>query len=126
MSTSLSRSRLAPDPQYSPLDEDIRPAPIVSQEPKPAPATPPISPKKEAVPAPPAKPIEPAGAGLHHPPYEPPPPAMRVVVSDIHMSFGSMVVFMVKAAFAAIPAIFIVAMIWIFLIGLLSSLPKRY
>ena len=51
---------------------------------------------------------------------------MRVVVSDIHMSFGSMVVFMVKAAFAAIPAIFIVAMIWIFLIGLLSSLPKRY
>ncbi|MBK8113593.1 MAG: hypothetical protein IPK44_03125 [Candidatus Accumulibacter sp.] len=72
------------------------------------------------------KPIEPAGAGLHHPPYEPPPPAMRVVVSDIHMSFGSMVVFMVKAAFAAIPAIFIVAMIWIFLIGLLSSLPKRY
>ena len=57
MSTSLSRSRLAPDPQYSQMDEDIRPAPIVSQEPKPAPATPPISPKKEAVPAPP-------GAGI--------------------------------------------------------------
>ena len=49
----------------------------------------------------------------------------EVYVKDIKMSFGSMVEFMVKLAFASIPAIFIICFIWIiintFLIGFLSS-----
>lgn len=36
---------------------------------------------------------------------------VRVVVTDIHMSFGSMVGFMVKLAFATIPAAIIVGML---------------
>jgi len=35
----------------------------------------------------------------------------QVVVTDIRMSFGSMVVFMVKWAFASIPALFIILIV---------------
>lgn len=42
----------------------------------------------------------------------------EVVVKDIRMSFGSMVLFMVKWAFAAIPALFI---IWV-VVAALSAL----
>jgi hypothetical protein len=48
----------------------------------------------------------------------------RVVVTDINMSFVSMVAFMVKWAIAAIPAFIILAVIgsltWSILIGLMS------
>lgn len=40
----------------------------------------------------------------------------EVVVADIRMSFMSMVTFMVKWAFAAIPAMVIIAMIWVVII----------
>lgn len=48
----------------------------------------------------------------------------RVVVSDIHMSFWSMVVFLVKGAFAAIPALLIVAMVWVFLLSTIAGFFK--
>jgi len=57
------------------------------------------------------------------------PGAQPVVVVDIKMSFWSMVVFMVKWAFAAIPAILIIAVIgavlWGFLIGFLGGIGGR-
>lgn len=37
----------------------------------------------------------------------------RVVVADIEMNFGSMVVFMIKWAFAAIPALVIIGAIFV-------------
>lgn len=48
----------------------------------------------------------------------------QVVVSDIHMSFRSMVVFLVKASFAAIPAILIIALSWAFIFGFISGFFK--
>ena len=45
---------------------------------------------------------------------EPAPPStgpLRVVVTDVHMPFGSMVLFMVKWSLASIPALFILAMV---------------
>ena len=45
---------------------------------------------------------------------EPSPPTtgpLRVVVTDVHMPFGSMVVFMVKWSLASIPALFILGMV---------------
>ncbi len=47
--------------------------------------------------------------------------AQPVVVIDIRMGFWSMVIFMVKAAFAAIPAMIIVAAITTLLVALISS-----
>lgn len=44
----------------------------------------------------------------------------EVVVTDIKMSFTSMVVFMVKWAFAAIPAVIIIAVIWMFIVQMLK------
>lgn len=48
----------------------------------------------------------------------------EVIVTDIRMSFGSMVVFMVKWAFASIPAAIILfvlgTMMWSFLFGLIT------
>jgi hypothetical protein len=47
---------------------------------------------------------------------KPSPPArtipQQVEVVDISMDFWSMVIFMVKAAFAAIPAMFLIAIAW--------------
>lgn len=55
--------------------------------------------------------------------------AQPVVVLDVNMSFGSMVVFMIKWALAAIPALIILAVIAFFLIalfgGALSGIPSR-
>ena len=45
----------------------------------------------------------------------------HVIVVDIRMRFWSMVVFMVKAAIAAIPAMIILAAITGILVGLLQS-----
>ncbi len=43
--------------------------------------------------------------------FPPLPLYQKVVIKDIDMRFGSMVWFMVKWAFAAIPAMFIIALI---------------
>ena len=36
----------------------------------------------------------------------------RVIIADVHMPFASMIGFMIKWSFAAIPAIFILAAAW--------------
>ena len=46
----------------------------------------------------------------------------KVVVTDVQMSFGSMVVFMVKWALAAIPAMIILWFIGVFLFAFLGGL----
>ena len=50
------------------------------------------------------------------PPVRPPPPAqpVRVQITDIDMPFWSMVMFMVKAGLASIPAFFLVMTILTF------------
>ncbi|TVO53064.1 hypothetical protein [Denitromonas halophila] len=48
-------------------------------------------------------------------------PRLEVNIADVRMPFSSMVVFMVKWAIAAIPAVIILAVIWFFVIGLLGS-----
>ena len=52
------------------------------------------------------------------PPHEPAP--VRIV--DIKMPFGSMVVFMVKWAIAAIPALIILAVVGVLAAGILSGM----
>ena len=44
----------------------------------------------------------------------------KVIVTDIQMPFESMVVFMVKWAFASIPAAIILGVVWMLLIGLVA------
>ena len=46
----------------------------------------------------------------------------RVVVTDIRMPFWSMVVFMVKWAIAAIPALIILIIFWAVMMGLLGGM----
>ena len=46
----------------------------------------------------------------------------EVVVTDIQMSFGSMVVFMIKWAIAAIPALIILSAIGAITTGILSAI----
>lgn len=48
----------------------------------------------------------------------PAPPETRVVITDINMRFSSMIIFMVKWAFAAIPAIIIIYLIIALILGL--------
>jgi len=78
------------------------------------------------VPSPPARvapPAEPAGRALLAP--EPAPIAItRVSVVDINMPFASMVGFIVKWTLAAIPALFILAVIGFFLAVFLGGLAK--
>jgi hypothetical protein len=47
---------------------------------------------------------------------------MRVIVTDIHMSFWSMVEFMVKLAFATIPAAIIITMVVLAMIAIAERL----
>ncbi|NHZ84995.1 MAG: hypothetical protein GWP19_03840 [Planctomycetia bacterium] len=49
-------------------------------------------------------------------------PPQKVIVTDINMSFGSMVSFMVKWVIASIPAIIILFMIGALLIGIFGGL----
>jgi hypothetical protein len=56
---------------------------------------------------------------------EPLPPPARVQVVDIEMSFGNMIIFMVKATIAAIPALFILVMCGVVFYGLTSAFMKR-
>jgi hypothetical protein len=51
--------------------------------------------------------------------------AARVVVTDVHMQFGSMVVFLVKLALAAIPALLILSVVGVFAFAFLSALISR-
>jgi hypothetical protein len=51
-----------------------------------------------------------------------PPPIHRVTVTDINMPFGSMIVFMVKWAFASIPAFIIVAIVVFLIMTLLGGI----
>ena len=46
----------------------------------------------------------------------------RVIVTDIHMEFGSMVIFLIKLSMAAIPAAIVVGLIWLVLLALLRGL----
>jgi hypothetical protein len=45
----------------------------------------------------------------------------QVIVTDVRMPFGSMVVFMVKWAIAAIPAFMILAFIWAMVFAIVTS-----
>ena len=49
----------------------------------------------------------------------------RVVVTDIHMPFWSMVIFMVKWALASIPAIIILALIAVFVWRVITGLDTK-
>jgi len=88
------RSRLAPEPDF--LAEDMAETPAVAAKVTPTDAMP--SEGKEPPTMPAAAPTERRSAA-------------RVVVTDIHMSFLSMVIFMVKLAFAMIPAAIIITFI---------------
>lgn len=48
------------------------------------------------------------------------PDSKKVVVTDIQMPFESMVIFMIKWAFASIPAAIILGVVWMLLIALAS------
>lgn len=50
--------------------------------------------------------------------------AQPVVVLDVNMSFGSMVIFMIKWALAAIPALLILSLIGFFLAFLVGALGR--
>lgn len=125
MTASVRRSRPAPDPQFSPLDQEMPPEKNERQDIPPAKAEPTPLPEPKAAPAAEAR-VEPP-----RPVSMPPPPAhatepqvIRVVVTDIHMSFSSIVVFMVKAAFAVLPALFIIIGICLFVISLFTGYAK--
>jgi hypothetical protein len=49
-------------------------------------------------------------------------PLQQVVVTDIHMPFGSMVAFMVKWSIASIPALIILFILWTIVAGVFGSL----
>ncbi len=110
MTTPVRRSRLAPDQQFTSVALDTSPENGKSTNIPPATWAPPDF----------QKPVPPSPAS-HQPDHAPDQKVIQVVVSDIHMSFRSMVVFLVKAAFAAIPAIIIIAMIWVFIFSFLSG-----
>jgi len=55
-------------------------------------------------------------------PANSPPAAAQVEIIDIRMRFGSMVFFMVKLAFAAIPALFIILLLGVMLAGAVGGL----
>jgi hypothetical protein len=50
------------------------------------------------------------------------PRPIEAVIIDIKMSFGSMIVFLVKLAFAAIPAALIIALGYIGIAGFIAAL----
>ncbi|MDQ7002438.1 MAG: hypothetical protein Q9N02_07090 [Ghiorsea sp.] len=46
----------------------------------------------------------------------------EVVVTDIQMSFGSMVIFMIKWAIAAIPALIILSILGVMMTGIMAAI----
>ena len=101
------RSRLAPEPDF--LVEDMAETPAVAAKVTPTDAMP--SEGKEPPTMPAASPTERRSAA-------------RVVVTDIHMSFESMVIFLVKLAIAMIPAAIILFLLGVALAGLLGGLGR--
>ncbi len=85
------RSRLAPEPDF--LVEDMAETPAIVTRDAPTNTLP--SDERAAPTTPPTTPAAPPTERRS---------AARVVVTDIHMSFSSMVVFLVKLTFAIIPA----------------------
>lgn len=81
------RSRLAPEPDF--LVEDMAETPAIVDRAAPTDAT--LAEERAAPTTPTAAPTERRSAA-------------RVVVTDIHMSFLSMVIFLIKLTFAIIPA----------------------
>jgi hypothetical protein len=107
--TPPRRSRLAPEPDYTA-------SAFVAQEQKPetphnsdAGRTAQPSSTGEGLPAP----LESSRTGSG---------PMRVIVTDIHMSFWSMVEFMVKLAFATMPAAIIITMVVLAMIAIAERL----
>ena len=101
------RSRLAPEPDF--LVEDMAPPPVVAARETPTNAMP--SEGNAPPTTPDAAPTERRSAA-------------RVVVTDIHMSFESMVIFLVKLAIAMIPAAIILFLLGVALAGLLGGLGR--
>lgn len=50
---------------------------------------------------------------------------VRVVVTDVHMQFGSMVTFLVKLALAAVPALLILSVVGMIAFVVLSAVFTR-
>lgn len=73
---------------------------------------------QEMAPVPPPQPAREVSAGrsVAFQPVQP------VIVTDINMSFGSMVVFMIKWALASIPALIILAIMLAFVTAILSGI----
>ncbi len=96
--TQPRRSRLAPDPDYSATD-------LMAPEAKP----------ERPLDAADSRTAEPASRGSVLPALRasagPDDGRVHVIVTDVHMSFWSMVEFMVKLAFATIPAAIIITFI---------------
>lgn len=46
----------------------------------------------------------------------------EVKITDVDIKFGTMVILLVKLSFAAIPAAFVILVIWMFIAGLFGSL----
>lgn len=55
---------------------------------------------------------------------DPKPRATEVIITDFEMPFGSMVVFLIKVAFAAIPAMIVIALGYAFIVAMLVSVHK--
>lgn len=58
-------------------------------------------------------------------PSKPPPPPAKVVVTDLDISFGQMVILLVKLALAAIPALFVLGVIGVVVAGLFVAFVQR-
>jgi|DEB19_MinimDraft_2_1074335.scaffolds.fasta_scaffold159690_1 hypothetical protein len=122
MAPPVRRSRPAPEPQFVPME----PPPETLAKPVPLPEPEPVTALLDPAPeTPPAK-VEPVITKPQTLRSDPPlpPPRTRVVVTDIHIEFWSMVVLMVKAAFAVLPALFIIIGICLFFINAFTGFGK--
>jgi hypothetical protein len=59
------------------------------------------------------------------PQFDKPAEPVRVKVCEFDMTFGKLVMFMVKVAFASIPAMFIVAFTYTFAMALIAAMMLR-
>jgi hypothetical protein len=113
----VSERDLLSDPDLSEPDgADIELLPASDRDPDFSPPSGVVLPETTDEPEPTAAPLEAAGptnevAVTFAPEPSPNTGPLRVVVTDVHMPFGSMVLFMVKWSLASIPALFILAMV---------------
>ena len=54
--------------------------------------------------------------------FPPRPARVEAVIVDFNMPFGSMVLFIIKWAIAAIPAIIILSIIWVVVVAILATM----